>query len=226
MRPATLRPSSCRRLTTRPRVWPSPHSPGLFFRMSFGNVNGEQSMGRSCAVSETAIVGLGMTELGKVYDRSPRKFAADAVRAAVVDAGLSLADLDGLIVSSGMSGSPSIEVARALGLRDLRLLTHMSSYGATAVAMVSYAATMIESGAASTVACVFADAPLQPEQSVGSAYHRDADEWHGVSGLQAALGFRSVNAFYALATRRHMQRYGTTSEQLGAIAVATRDWAV
>jgi acetyl-CoA acetyltransferase len=179
----------------------------------------------AAGLTDTAIAGLGMTELGKVYDRSPRRLAADAVRAAADDAGLPLAALDGLIVSNGLSGSPGVELAAALGLRDLRLLTQMNSYGATAVAMVSYAAAAIRSGAASAVACVFADAPLRPERSSGAAYHRDAAEWQGYGGLQAALGFRSVNAFYALAARRHMGRYGTTSEQLGAIAVATRAWA-
>jgi acetyl-CoA acetyltransferase len=172
-----------------------------------------------------AIAGLGMTELGKVYGRSPRRLAADAVRLAVADAGLSLADLDGLLVSHGLGGSPGIELAATLGLRDLRLLTQLTAYGATAGAMVSYAAMSVLSGAASTVACVFADAPLRPRQSTGSAYGRNASEYYGVQGMTAALGFRSVNAFYALAAQRHMSRYGTTSEQLGAIAVATRDWA-
>jgi len=175
--------------------------------------------------SGAAIAGLGMTELGKVYGRSPRRLAAEAVRRAVADAGLTLADLDGLLVSHGMGGSPGIELAGTLGLRDLRLLTQMNAFGATAGAMVAYAAMSVISGAASTVACVFADAPLRPKQSAGSAYHRDAREWYGYGGMTAALGFRSVNAFYALAARRHMARYGTTSEQLGAIAVATRQWA-
>ena len=176
-------------------------------------------------MTDTAIAGLGMTELGKVYGRSPRTLAADAVRLAAADAGLALTDLDGLIVSSGMSGSPGIELAGTLGLHDLRLLTQMNSLGATTGAMVSYAAAMIQTGSASTVACVFADAPLRPERSSGSAYHRDAAEWRGLGGLNAALGFRSVNAFYALAARRHMARYGTSSEQFGAIAVSTRQWA-
>ncbi|GAA2408501.1 thiolase [Actinomadura vinacea] len=174
----------------------------------------------------TAIVGLGMTELGKVYGRSPRRFAADAVRLAVADAGLALGDLDGLLVSHGTGGSPGIELADTLGLRDLRLLSQMNSFGATAAAMVSYAAMSILSGAATTVACVFADAPRKPRTSAGSAYHRQAPEWYGFGGMTAALGFRSVNAFYALAARRHMERYGTTEEQLGAIAVSTREWAV
>ncbi|WP_019630635.1 thiolase family protein [Actinomadura atramentaria] len=172
-----------------------------------------------------AIAGLGMTELGKVYGRSPRRLAADAVRLAAADAGLALTELDGLLVSHGLGGSPGIELADTLGLRDLRLLTQMNSFGATAGAMVSYAAASVLSGAATTVACVFSDAPLKPEQSAGSAYHRDAREWYGFGGMTAALGLRSVNAFYALAAQRHMARYGTTSEQLGAIAVSTRQWA-
>jgi acetyl-CoA acetyltransferase len=128
-------------------------------------------------------------------------------------------------VSSGMSGSPGIALAGTLGLRDLRLLSEMNSFGATAITMVSYATAAIQHGAASAIACVFADAPLRPERPSGSAYHRDADEWHGYGGLRAALGFRNVSTYYALAARRHMERYGTTSEHLGAIAVATRAWA-
>src|SRR4051812_47398663 len=148
----------------------------------------------------TAVVaGLGMTELGKVYGPSPRKFAAEAVRRAVADAGLKLEDLDGLLVSHGIGSSPSIELADVLGLRDLRLLSMMTSYGATAGAMISYAAMSVMSGAATTVACVFADAPLKPEQSAGAAYDRSAREYFGYSGMNTALGFRSVNAYYALA---------------------------
>lgn len=177
------------------------------------------------AMTDIVIAGLGMTELGKVYGRSPRRLAADAVREAAADAGLSVSDLDGLLVSSGLSGSPGVELAGTLGLRDLRLLSEMNSYGATAISMISYATAAIQNGAASAVACVFSDAPLRPERSSGSAYHRDAEEWYGLGGLRAALGFRNISTYYALATRRHMERYGTASEQLGAIAVATRAWA-
>ncbi|WP_067794059.1 thiolase family protein [Actinomadura formosensis] len=173
----------------------------------------------------TSIVGLGMTELGRVYGRSPRRLAADAVRLAAADAGLALGDLDGLLVSHGVSGSPGIELAGTLGLGDLRLLAQVNAFGATAGAMVSYAAMSVLNGTATTVACVFADAPRKPKQSAGAAYNRSAREWHGFAGMTAALGLRSVTSFYALAAQRHMARYGTTSEQLGAIAVSTRAWA-
>ena len=59
-----------------------------------------------------AIAGLGMTELGKVFGRSPRRLAAEAVRLAVADAGLALAEIDGLLVCPGISGQPGIGLAR------------------------------------------------------------------------------------------------------------------
>src|SRR5258708_6974731 len=46
-----------------------------------------------------------------------------------------------------------------------------------------------------------------------------------LAAAAAGYGFRSVTVYYALAARRHMERFGTTSEHLGAIAVAQRQWA-
>ena len=165
-----------------------------------------------------------MTSLGKVYGPTSAQFAAEAVRLAVADAGLRLADVDGLLTSSGVSGGISIDLQRDLGLTDLRLLSHMQSYGSTAGAMVQFASMAVRSGMASVVACVFADSPLQPERSAGAAYgsRRAPAGWWGMLGASGVVG---ANPMYALAARRHMERYGTTSEQLGHIAVAQRAWA-
>jgi acetyl-CoA acetyltransferase len=170
------------------------------------------------------ITGLGMTPLGKVYGPTSAQFAGEAVRLAVADAGLRLADVDGLLTSSGVSGGISIDLQRDLGLTDLRLLSHMQSYGSTAGAMVQFASMAVQSGMASVVACVFADSPLQPERSAGVAYgsRRAPAGWWGLLGASGVVG---ANPMYALAARRHMERYGTTSEQLGHIAVAQRAWA-
>jgi acetyl-CoA acetyltransferase len=171
-----------------------------------------------------AIAGLGMTELGKVYGPTSAQFAATAVRRAVADAGLALADVDGLLTSSGVTGGVSVDLQRELGLTDLRLLTHMQAYGSTAGSMVQYASMAVQSGMASVVACVFADSPLRPERRSSAIYgtrHAGAGWW----GLLGASGVIGANTMYALAARRHMLRYGTTSEQLGHIAVAQRAWA-
>ncbi|MCF2525927.1 thiolase family protein [Yinghuangia soli] len=173
-----------------------------------------------------ALVGLGETETGKVYGRTARDFAAEAVRRAAADAGLRLADLDGLLVASGLRHDLDLTLANALGLTDLRLLSQVNAFGATAGAMVQYAAEAVLSGAAVAVACVFADAPLRPGKSTGVAYSTDRPLPPGLPGLRAAAGVFGVNTLYALAARRHMEAYGTTSEQLGAIAVQQRAWAV
>jgi acetyl-CoA acetyltransferase len=167
------------------------------------------------------IAGLGITEMGKVYDRSTAGFAADAVRRAAADAGLGLADIDGLLVSGGVG----LELQRDLNLRDLGLLSEMQAFGATAGAMLQLAATAVSSGSSEVVACVFADAPLVRDGSAGSAYGGRGMGQAGWRGIVAASGVSGANPMYAMAARRHMERYGTTSEQLGAVAVAQRQWA-
>jgi acetyl-CoA acetyltransferase len=178
-----------------------------------------------------AITGLGLTEMGKVYGKSLGQFAVDAAAAAIDDAGLSRDDIDGLLVSWGVSGiflsGPKPHVQTLLGLRDLRVNAVVDSSGATAVSQIEYAALAVASGAARHVLCVFADAPLTPAGSAGASGYAAAGgpELAGLAGLWPASGLASANAQAALAARRHMNRFGTTSEQLGAVAVAQRQWA-
>ena len=122
-------------------------------------------------MATAAIAGLGLTELGKVYGRTPRRLAAEAVRLAAADAGLAPGDLDGLLVCPGIAG-PALDVglAQALGLRDLRLLSVVNAYGASAGAAVQLAALAIISGSASAVACVFADTPLRARTPAGATF--------------------------------------------------------
>lgn len=175
-----------------------------------------------------AIAGLGLTEMGEVYGRSTTELAADAVRLAVADAGLSLEDVDGLLVTSGVTNDVGIPLAGALGLTDLAVLNHVQAYGATAGVVVAQAAQAIAAGAATTVACVFADTPRKPRASAGSAYGTSrsmSNTLRGLAGWTLASGATNPNILYALCAQRHMQRYGTTSEQLAEVAVAQRAWA-
>ncbi|MEO3855388.1 thiolase family protein [Acrocarpospora sp. B8E8] len=172
------------------------------------------------------IAGLGITEMGKVYGRTAAEFAADAVRLAAADAGLAVPDIDGMLTNTGISGDVGLGLQRDLGLRDLRLLSEIQAYGSSAGAMVQYAAMAVGSGMADVVACVFADAPLKdPSSGAGAAYAGAGSRPTGWRGLAAASGIYSANTMYALAARRHMRTYGTTSEQFGHIAVAQRAWA-
>jgi acetyl-CoA acetyltransferase len=176
-----------------------------------------------------AIVGLGLTAMGKVYD-TPIGFAVEALRLALADAGLDREDLDGLLLNPGLAWGEatmgSFAIQQAMGLRNLRYQATMNLGGATAAAMVQHAALAIDAGLASTVACVFSDVPLKPPKpgserkgaGSGAAYNF-------ARGLDAAYGQFGVNALYAMVAQRHFHKYGTTNDHLGAVAVAQRAWA-
>src|SRR5262245_42602410 len=175
-----------------------------------------------------AIAGLGITAQGKVYGPNAIGFAVDAIRMALDDAGLARSDLDGLLVNPGLTwhdqGMGSFQLQQALGLRDLRLTATMNLGGATACAMIQHAVQAIAAGLCHTVACVFSDAPLKPPSPQGGPTSSGA-AYGFARGWEAAYGFFGVNAMYALVARRHMDLFGTTQDQLGAVAVAQRRWA-
>src|SRR6058998_1784187 len=175
-----------------------------------------------------AIVGLGITPQGKVYGNTPVGFAVNAVALALADAGLERGDLDGLLLNPGLAwtdmGMGSFQLQQAMGLRNLRLSATMHLGGATACAMIQHAAQAIAAGLCTTVACVFSDAPLKPPRPEGER-SSSASAYGFVRGWEAAYGYVGVNAMYALVARRHMVKYGTTQDHLGAVAVAQRRWA-
>ena len=170
------------------------------------------------------IAGLGITEVGKVFGPTASQFAAEAVRRAAADAGLELSQIDGLLTSAGVTRGVSLSLQRDLGLTDLALLSEMQAFGSTAGAMVAAASMAVQSGMVDVVACVFGDAPLKEGRSTGSAYGGRAPS--GWQGLMSAAGINGANPLYALAARRHMLTYGTTTEQFAHIAVAQRSWAM
>jgi acetyl-CoA acetyltransferase len=183
--------------------------------------------------AKCAIAGLGQTRMGKNYDHpNAMGFAVEAISLALDDAGLKREDLDGLLVNPGITWGDntmaSFSVQQAMGLRDLRLSATMGLGGATAAAMIMHAAQSIALGMANTVACVFSDAPLKPPASkdgkAGSG-GGSAAAYGFARGLNAAYGQFGVNAHYAFVARRHMDLYGTTQDQLGAVAVQQRKWA-
>lgn len=178
-----------------------------------------------------AIVGLGITRQGKVYDFNHIGFAVEAVRLALADADLSRSDLDGLLVNPGLSwgeaSMASFQLQQAMGLRNLRLSMTMNAGGATACGMIQQAVAAIDAGLCTTVACVFSDAPLKPPrpQADGKKGSGSAGAYGFARGLDAAYGQFGINAAYAMVAQRHMHLYGTTHDHLGAIAVAERQWA-
>ncbi len=173
--------------------------------------------------NRTAICGLGITEMGRVY-RSASDLATEAVFLALKDAGLAKSELDGLLINAGLTNSVGLNLHSNLGLQELNLLTFMQGYGSSAGQMVQYASMAIANGMADYVACVFADNPLSEGKSAGASYAR-ARRQDALTSLYSMYGIAGANGMYALAAQRHMDTYGTTQEQLGAVAISQRQWA-
>src|SRR3954451_12401478 len=94
----------------------------------------------------TAIAGLGLTEMGKVYGRTATDFAAEALARALDDAGLCKDEADGLLINANHSAEMAPMLQMSLGLEDLTLVNAMSAYGSTAGTMLQYAAYAIHTG--------------------------------------------------------------------------------
>ena len=173
-----------------------------------------------------AIVGLGVTPMGKIYGRRAVDFAAEAIALALDDAGLTKSDVDGLLINANIPQDMDPRAQMALGFENLTLINVMNGYGSTAGAMMQYACMAIREGLAKTVVLVYADAPLTPSRGAGASYsgpHRFP--LGGMTGLKAAYGDFGANLGYAMAAQRHMHLYGTTEDHLGIIAVGQRQWA-
>jgi len=175
-----------------------------------------------------AIAGLGLTRQGRVFDRDYIGFAVEAVALALADAGLPKNAIDGLLVNPGVSWRQPVMAAavlqRSLGLSNLGLSLSLNAGGATAGAMVQQACAAIEMGLATTVACVFSDAPLRPPRP-GELRESSGTAFSGAGGWDRAYGYFGINARYAMVARRHMAVYGTTQDQLATVAITQREWA-
>src|SRR5438876_3024893 len=134
-----------------------------------------------------AIVGLGVTAMGKIYGRSATDFAAEAIHLALDDAGLKKEDVDGLLINANLSPEMSPRLQMTLGFEDLSLLNVMNAYGSTAGTMIQYACMAIEEGLASVVALVYADDPLKHSNSSSSSYSgANVMPLRGMEGLRLA----------------------------------------
>ena len=169
---------------------------------------------------QVAIVGIGETAVGKVPDLSPMQFHAYPALQALADAGLTKNDVDGVLTRGSHTedfAMHSAVFAEYMGINP-RYNAKIHLGGATACAMVHHAAAAIACGMCDTVLIAAGDKRL-------SAMTRDrvvsAAADYGHPQFEAPYGSLMVG-MYALAARRHMHVYGTTSEQLAAVAVTER----
>jgi acetyl-CoA acetyltransferase len=170
-----------------------------------------------------AVAGIGATEFSKASGRSELQLAVEAVQAALEDAGLPASAVDGMVTFT-MDTNPEIEVARNLGVPELRFFSRIHYGGGAACGTVHQAAMAVATGAAEVVVAYRAfnersgrrfgagvhDRQVMPTAE-GAAY-----SWYTPFGLMTPA------AWVAMFARRAMHEFGWTSEDFGRVAVADR----
>jgi acetyl-CoA acetyltransferase len=160
------------------------------------------------------IVGVGVTRQGRKLGIPERELRREALDLALADAGLGRPGIDGFIACHG---GVVFEDLRYLGLGPL-FSWSLSSGGATAISALIVARGVLALGQATVIALCYGTAPSSFRG--GSGYGS-----YGY-GYPELFGMVGPSTSHALHAQRHMHLYGTTSEQLGAVAVTQRAYAV
>jgi acetyl-CoA acetyltransferase len=164
------------------------------------------------------IVGVGETEYSRNSGRTTHAMAVEAVRTAILDAGLQATDVDGMMSYQSGDSTPSAWVAPALGLR-LNFYMDVMGGGSSTEALVGLAMGAIEAGMCRTVA-LFRSMNGYTEFRIGGTGPRAAQPVRGLDLAQRPYGMTSAGQNFALTFMRHMYEYGTTSEQVARVRVA------
>lgn len=167
-----------------------------------------------------AIVGAADTVVGKVPQMGPTELWIDAALGALADAGIDKNEIDGLVTCDSMA-EPYMYHAEAMA-EYLQIFPDycmgIGAGGGTAFAILHHAASAIATGMCKTVLISMADSlrtgltRAQAQVMQSSTGHRQFEQPYGLP----------VPAYYALVARAHMDAYGTTAEQMAAVAVSCR----
>ncbi|MHB9759973.1 lipid-transfer protein [Streptomyces sp. BYX5S] len=183
------------------------------------SVRGKDRLG-----GRAAIVGIGATEFSKDSGRSELKLAVEAVHAALDDAGLSPADVDGMVTFT-MDTNPEITVAQAAGMGELSFFSRVHYGGGAACGTVQQAALAVASGVADVVVCYRAFNERSGRRFGSGVQHREPSAEGAALGWNLPFGLLTPASWVAMAAQRYLHTYGLTPEAFGHVAVMDRRYA-
>ncbi|MCZ6589254.1 MAG: acetyl-CoA acetyltransferase [Alphaproteobacteria bacterium] len=166
-----------------------------------------------------AIAGVAESRLGVVPDSTVMTLQAEAMVAALAEAGLEKSDVDAVFSSGNWGRLPQLQAAEYLGIRP-SYSDNTSVGGASFEFHLGHAAAAIQAGLCKVAVILYGSTQRSRRERRIFETHTDLGyQYEAPYGLPIPVGA------YALAASRHMAQYGTTSEQMAELAVATRAWA-
>jgi acetyl-CoA acetyltransferase len=195
---------------------------------------------------DAVISGVGMTRFAKHPDRGLKDLSAEAVTAAVSDAGITLDDLEAAFVgncAAGLvTGQESVRgqvVLNPLGVGKIPIINVENACASGSTAL-QQACVMVTAGMADVVLALGVEKLTHPDkmrsfaafagamdvdelaemmEALSDPAQQSSDEGGDGGGGGGAGQNRSMFMdVYAMAARNHMERYGTTREQFAAVA--------
>ncbi|HYT34485.1 MAG TPA: acetyl-CoA acetyltransferase [Ktedonobacteraceae bacterium] len=169
-----------------------------------------------------AIAGVAESDYGRVPHMTEMELHAQAIWRAMDDSGLHKNDIDGVFCSSHSLGMPTVMLCEYVQLFP-RYSDTTSIGGSSFEAHLNHAVAAIRAGKCEVALITYASNQLSSRGRMIGTGGRPATIPEAT--YEAPYGNTLVGA-YAMAARRHMHQYGTTSEQLAEIAVVTRRHAM
>ena len=171
--------------------------------------------------AKAAVAGVGYTAFTRDSGRSVLDQATEACRNALDDAGLEPSQMDGIVSFQVMHDSvPAQAVATTLALPGLRLSVDADLGGQAPCHLVGLAASAIETGQARAV--------LVYRAMNGRSGPRVGTMRFAGPGAQYRypIGYDAYLMYVAMWAQRFLHETGQGAEDLGAVAVAQRLWAL
>jgi len=163
-----------------------------------------------------AIVGVGETGYVRGSGRTTRALGTEAVRKAVEDAGLKMADVDGILSYSNNDSTFSPTIAGEVGIRP-NFYMDVYGGGSSIEALIGIAMGVMEAGMCKTVV-IFRAMNGYSQIRIGGTGGRGAvAPLTGGSLNTRAFGLMSAGQMFCQTFMRHMYDYGTTPEQVAAV---------
>jgi acetyl-CoA acetyltransferase len=174
-----------------------------------------------------AVIGVGQTEFSKGAGRSETQLGAEAILAAVADAGITIQDLDGL-VSYTIDPVEETELVRALGIPEIHWSSRVPYGGGGSQGVIVHAAAAVIAGVADCVV-VYRAVKARSGARFGRAEvsGRPVTSHSGTTAGQwcSPYGVLTPASWMALNATRYMHASGATSADFGRAVVQMRAYA-